>query len=177
MSTPHLDRFINTELGSRLALELVSELRPIDDIHKDYAISAHDVSVLSVTPWFAKELLDKRTEWRSMANIDERIRAKAAVQLEHGQIQYSKILASEDASLALKVDVLNSLHRLAALDKKPQRQQQQLEGEKFTLNFMWSGGSPTVIEGTVVNDSGTKALPTDAFDKDALLDLCGGVNG
>lgn len=97
----------------QVAREIAIDHKPIDDILKEYSISAEEWSSLKANDDFIRLLNSEIVAWQSAQNTHERLKLKAAALLEEWLIEANARLYDPQESLSAKTELAKLISRIA----------------------------------------------------------------
>jgi len=143
-----------TPNDAQLAMELVADLRPRDQIARSYGYTPESLIGKLKDPAFGTILREAHKLWHSDSNTKERVRAKAGLLVEDMLLPVLDLFNNPETPSPVKMDSFKSLARIAAVDSVDKNMH---EGGRMSIviNVPAKSGEdakPIVIEG---HSSGT----------------------
>lgn len=94
---------------SRLAMELASDLTPLPDILRNYALAPAQLKALLATRAFRDMFLEAKSVWRSGGNVRQRVRLKAALLAEDSLLEVFRIVHDAGANTANRLQAFKQI--------------------------------------------------------------------
>ncbi len=99
----------------RLAREIAMDMDDLETILKNFNISTERFETIAKHPRFVTLLQESIREWNSAVNTEQRIKLKAAAQIEHWLPEAHARMHDPKESLSAKVELAKHVSRLASL--------------------------------------------------------------
>jgi hypothetical protein len=159
-----LEPFLVGPIGRRLAFDLIAQLKPVAQLLEDYGLSETALAELLQHPIFEARVREEKAVWLSSENTAERVKLRAQLQVEHGQLVLTEILAGETVSPSVKIDAMKQLAALAGLDRRAAAEMAAAvpAGPQFQIKFVFQeAGKELVLEGTQLPTAVGKPEPVE----------------
>lgn len=128
---------------SKLAREVVMDIRNISEVLKEYGLTAKQYKDLATQPYYKKALEIALQEWNSALTTVQRIKVKAAALLEQNLLNLGVRMGQETENLPAVVETGKLLTKLAGIGEQGQ---QQNSGEKFSITISMGGDATLKFE-------------------------------
>lgn len=124
---------VNATLVSRLAREVVMEIRPITRILLEFHLSTEDYAAIRKLPYYKRVVEEFSAEWHRITSTQERLRLISAVLLEEGMPRLGSHMLDTNVSPAVAVETGKFFAKMAGVGEGPK--QETTPGEKFTITI------------------------------------------
>lgn len=139
----------------KIARELGSNMRELDDILQIYDVSHAQFNLLKGSVRFNKLLQNAVEEWNKVSNTPERVKLKALSFVEEALPEYYKRAHDEKEPLSAKVELLKTVAKLGGIGGDVNA---ALAGEKMTITINLGADAQLrfdkTIDGTLSDDGG-----------------------
>lgn len=119
-------------LALKVAREIAMDLYEIDDILKNNSISAETYEKLTRNPYFQKLVEQAIAEWKSSPNTAERVKFKAAAQVEEWLKEANAMAHDRSQPLSARVELMKLVKTLAGVGE---RGPLEGSGERFSVTI------------------------------------------
>lgn len=137
----------NDTLLSRLAYEIAKDLLPVSQILALYKITEEEFNERIVdNPVFMTFFAEARSVWGSSSNAQQRIAAKAGIQLEQWLVEADRLLHDPNSPMAPKVELAKYLGRIAGVEAVHAERRAEVAGDSRTTVVINLGHARQVIE-------------------------------
>jgi len=113
-ATPAL-RFQDRTKTVSIAREIAINHKSVEDILKEYSVSAEDWKLLSEDPDFTRILQAEIIAWQGAQNTIERTRLKAAALMEEWLVEANTHLYDPHVSLSSKIELAKLIEKMAGI--------------------------------------------------------------
>lgn len=148
-----------SQTDGRIAWEIAAEIASVPMILTRYGISLSDFKKKLRDPMFRVAIREAKALWKSDLNIQQRIRLKAAFLVEDSILDIFAIIKNEQMPVASKLEAFEKLMKTADLAPKAKTDGAPAAGFKVVIQMGDSPGQEVRIDGRVVNEPETPALP------------------
>lgn len=126
---------LTTERDSQLALEIVSDLRPFDEIAAAYGYTGVELNERMLKPAFSNIVDNAREIWSSDMNVKERIRTKAALLVEGSLLDMYGLVSDPGVNGAVRNASFVNLAKVAEVDGSGRGSGGDGNGFKLIINL------------------------------------------
>jgi len=117
MSRKTIPAALTDPMISRLAREIARDIKPIDEILKEYKLTAEQFDVLADNGFFQTRLSEETQLWNASDSvaIGKRIETKTATMVEDCLLEVYRLIHDQNQPMQAKVDMLKWVARLAGM--------------------------------------------------------------
>jgi len=141
---------------ARLIFDLVSNIRPKQEVLASYGLSVADLQAKAQNPLWAGAYRETERVWKSDMNIQTWIRLKAAFLLEDSLPSLFNIIRADGVSINSKLAAIERLEKISTVSNVPK---ENATTEKHNIVINIGGGAPP-IKVTAEVPSGQASLTT-----------------
>lgn len=138
-----------TDHDARLIFDLVSNIRPKQEVLDQYKLTINDLAAKAHNPLWASAYRETEKLWKSDMNMAQRIRMKAAFLLEDSLIPLHRIIMADHMPVSAKLEAIKQLTSISTVANVPK---ESAAGEKHNIVINFGGRPPLVVTAGKDND-------------------------